>query len=422
MNSIRQRMQEIAKRPFRKIKVKEHLAPGQHPTPLHCLQASRIVADELTVRLSRRCYEIEQLPFGIGKQDFAQQVVGWYTQTCKELFQFTDEVEELRRSMPTRSWPEQPTRLSSLFFGFGQKKTAQITTGTIAPLDQDLKKMYEFLISVFGSECTDPILSPMATSLTSKLFHILERAVARHKPIMLLTAQEVNRQKFSKMDDMEVQKFLTRFHWQRIAVRLLIGHCVALSKPLPLDNMIGIFCTKTPIEEIVIESINLAEEMCLLTYGCVPTVEISCTPNRNDLLYIPSHLQHIIFELMKNAMRAVIEKEQVRVGNDGVIKTKNLPPIVVHWDNSPKQCLFEIRDEGVGIPKDIVEDVFLFHYTTAERPKDEITVMAGYGYGLPLSRLYARFLKGDIWLQSEEGKGTSVFVNLKGTWESDELI
>jgi pyruvate dehydrogenase kinase 2/3/4 len=230
------------------------------------------------------------------------------------------------------------------------------------------------LISVFGSECKDPALASMADSLTNKLFHILERAVARHKPIMLLTAQEVQKQRFSKMDEVELQKFLTRFHWQRIAVRLLIGHCVALSKPLPLDNMIGIFCTKTPIEEIVIEAINLAEEMCILTYGCVPPVELSCTPNKNDLLYIPSHLQHIIFELMKNAMRAVIEKEQERVGTDGIVKTANLPPIVVHWDNSAEQCLFEIRDQGMGISPEILNDVFLFHYTTAKRPEGDVTV------------------------------------------------
>jgi hypothetical protein len=81
----------------------------------------------------------------------------------------------------------------------------------------------------------------MATHLTNKLFHILERAVARHKPIVLLTAQEVNKRIFEPhMDQAQVQAFLTRFHHQRIAVRLLIGHCVALSRPLPLDNMIGI--------------------------------------------------------------------------------------------------------------------------------------------------------------------------------------
>jgi hypothetical protein len=75
-----------------------------------------------------------------------------------------------------------------------------------------------------------------------------------------------------------------------------------------------------------------------------------------------------------------------------------------------------------------MEDVFFFHYSTAELPKNELAVMAGFGYGLPLSRyweiisrLYARFLKGDIWLESNQN-GTSVFVRLKGKWDPDELI
>jgi pyruvate dehydrogenase kinase 2/3/4 len=162
--------------------------------------------------------------------------------------------------------------------------------------------------------------------------------------------------------------------------------------------------------------------MCLITYGCVPPVELSCTPPLKDLLYIPSHLQHIIFELLKNAMRAVIEKEQARIGTDGIVHTASLPPIVVHWDLNEKECLFAIRDLGHGIPPDILNNVFLFHYTTAKPPTDQVNVMAGYGYGLPLSRLYARFLKGDIWLDTTEGVGTTVYVKCKVDWDPEELI
>ena len=42
----------MAMRPFRKIRVKDHLGPGSKPSPQVCLQASRIVADEITVRFT----------------------------------------------------------------------------------------------------------------------------------------------------------------------------------------------------------------------------------------------------------------------------------------------------------------------------------------------------------------------------------
>jgi signal transduction histidine kinase len=64
----------------------------------------------------------------------------------------------------------------------------------------------------------------------------------------------------------------------------------------------------------------------------------------------------------------------------------------------------------------------LFHYSTAKPPDDNAHAMAGYGYGLPLSRIYARFLKGDIWLESKEGEGTVVYVKCKSKWDPDELI
>lgn len=40
-------------------------------------------------------------------------------------------------------------------------------------------------------------------------------------------------------------------------------------------------------------------------------------------------------------------------------------------------------------------------------------MQAGYGYGLPIARLYARYLGGDLEVQSLEGRGTDAYVYLK---------
>ena len=48
--------------------------------------------------------------------------------------------------------------------------------------------------------------------------------------------------------------------------------------------------------------------------------------------------------------------------------------------------------------------------------------IAGLGYGLPISRSYARYFGGDISINSMEGYGTDAFVHLRRLGDSQEAL
>ena len=89
-----------------------------------------------------------------------------------------------------------------------------------------------------------------------------------------------------------------------------------------------------------------------------------------------------------------------------------------------------MSDEGGGIPRSGLPRIWTYLYSTAESPLPELddtnegedspAVLAGYGYGLPISRLYARYFGGDLKLISMEGYGTDVYLHLNRLSSSSE--
>jgi pyruvate dehydrogenase kinase 2/3/4 len=48
--------------------------------------------------------------------------------------------------------------------------------------------------------------------------------------------------------------------------------------------------------------------------------------------------------------------------------------------------------------------------------------IAGFGYGLPLSRLYARYFGGDLSIMSMDGWGTDAYMHLNKLGDSQEFL
>ncbi|CAK9158038.1 unnamed protein product [Ilex paraguariensis] len=165
-----------------------------------------------------------------------------------------------------------------------------------------------------------------------------------------------------------------------------------------------------------------ARSICLHEYGSAPDINIYGDPNFT-FPYVPTHLHLMVFELVKNSLRAVQERF--------MDSEKIAPPIRIIVADGLEDVTIKVSDEGGGIPRSGLPKIFTYLYSTAQNPLDEqlddlgtanVATMAGYGYGLPISRLYARYFGGDLQVISMEGYGTDAYLHLSRLGDSQEPL
>jgi signal transduction histidine kinase len=73
------------------------------------------------------------------------------------------------------------------------------------------------------------------------------------------------------------------------------------------------------------------------------------------------------------------------------------------------KVLFYVRDTGIGIPKEKQKVIFnrFLQLDSGESRKYE-----GSGLGLSIAQAYTKMLGGNIWVESEPGKGSIFYITL----------
>ncbi|CAN7010072.1 unnamed protein product, partial [Brassica rapa subsp. trilocularis] len=239
---------------------------------------------------------------------------------------------------------------------------------------------------------------------------MIKAVKVRHNNVVPMMALGVNQLKkgmklYEKLD--EIHQFLDRFYLSRIGIRMLIGQHVELHNPNPPLHTVGYIHTKMSPMEVARNASEDARSICFREYGSAPEINIYGDPSFT-FPYVPTHLHLMVYELVKNSLRAVQERF---VDSDRVA-----PPIRIIVADGIEDVTIKVSDEGGGIPRSGLPKIFTYLYSTARNPLEEDVdlgtadvplTMAGYGYGLPISRLYARYFGGDLQIISMEGYGES---------------
>ena len=122
-----------------------------------------------------------------------------------------------------------------------------------------------------------------------------------------------------------------------------------------------------------------------------PQDELFCHVDAEQFRQIPLNLLHNAVQAMPDGGEITVELNQQTGGADLARRAKD------------KKVILKISDTGMGMSKKALERLFTPFFTTKER---------GTGLGLSTVKKIVEAHRGDIHVESEQGKGTTVVVRL----------
>lgn len=232
-----------------------------------------------------------------------------------------------------------------------------------------------------------------------------------------------------------VFNFLNTHLKNRITMKLLATHYVNLlsndstknHEIFSNDKKIGIIQKDVKISELISRIYDFVNDLCLLKYDH-PPIHLNFMEGENiTFSCIPIILEYVMTEILKNSMRATIEKDYTDPNVPREIQ-------ISLFNSTPNELVIRVRDFGGGIPPAIESKIFDYSYTTAIEektteshidniqsanedemlPGQHVNNIAGMGFGLPLCKTYLELFGGKIDIQSLWGQGTDAYIKLTG--------
>jgi pyruvate dehydrogenase kinase 2/3/4 len=304
-------IQQYAERKARPVSLKDMLHMGSNPRFI--LSAAQWLWAELPVRLAKRLRDLEDLPFGLTNSVEVQSLMALYRASLRDALSLKsptttqDEMvfTEVIKSILTRHQQVVVDLASGVNGGFMRSRSCVLTGAGGAGL-------------------------AFASRPANQLFLL--------------------------------QEILDRFNAARIGLRMLMAQHVALHTPQ--EGMVGVIELNCNIPRIIQQAIEDASAACCSAYGytITPAVEVNDVAAKRGgaikpLSYVSAHLRFMIFELLKNAMRATVEharkKKAIAAGWKAdsqepmpkvELTQKDLPAIQVVIVDGPTDITFKISD------------------------------------------------------------------------------
>ncbi|KAF2212125.1 hypothetical protein CERZMDRAFT_90842 [Cercospora zeae-maydis SCOH1-5] len=223
----------------------------------------------------------------------------------------------------------------------------------------------------------------------------------------------------------------------------------------PEDEFVGEIFLKCKAKEVVEKCASTARELVRKAYG--PDVAIPDVVLQGHLEttfpYIPSHLEYIVGELLRNSIQAVVEQKGL----------SNPPPIEVLICEAAQHVIIRISDRGGGVDREVLP--YLWSFAKGPRRTNRLQNLGRVprlaatmeelqtpeeldrkgkhpgerfgnslaslsvrppelklGMGLPMSKIYAEYWAGSLEIHSLEGWGCDAFLQISRLGNKNEKL
>ncbi|KXZ53308.1 hypothetical protein GPECTOR_7g1202 [Gonium pectorale] len=131
---------------------------------------------------------------------------------------------------------------------------------------------------------------------------LLRQHLDQHAPMLDCLATGLRECKSKELVGgcLQMDSFFDSMLRSRISRRVIAEQHLHLGNKRPA--YIGTICTDLDVHESIDFAVQKTRQVCMETYGTAPDVVVSGDPQLT-IPYIPAHLDYMLYELLKNAMR-----------------------------------------------------------------------------------------------------------------------